>query len=115
MSSISIATMPIIRVTNIINFFTFYYKNNITYNNLCKIIFSFLKESKFRSAFTAVLFAALATMGIIYYHIFIIVKKHQATRLLYKQSGTVHSNKPNQVQTLSNSFVCTILIVKINF
>lgn len=36
-------------------------------------------------------------MGIIYYHIFIIVKKHQATRSLYKQSGSVHFSKPHQV------------------
>lgn len=68
-------------------------------NNQYKICFSsFLKESKFRSAFSAVLFGALTTMGIVYYHIFIIVKKHQATRSLYKQSGSVHFNKPNQVR-----------------
>lgn len=65
------------------------------------MIFSFLMESKFRSTFSVVLFGALTTMGIIYYHIFIIVKKHQATRSLYKQSGSVHFNKPNQVY-LSN-------------
>lgn len=59
--------------------------------------YSFLMESKFRSTFSAVLVGALTIMGIIYYHIFIIVKKHQATRSMYKQSGSVHFNKPNQV------------------
>lgn len=70
-------------------------------------------ESKFRSAFSAVLFTALTTMGIVYYHIFIIVKKHQATRLLYKQSGTVHFNKPNQVQ--QNNLHSVVLYIVINF
>ncbi|KAE9528120.1 hypothetical protein AGLY_012542 [Aphis glycines] len=68
----------------------------------CKLI-DFLKESKFRSTFSAVLFAALTIMGIVYYHIFILVKKHQASRLLYKQSGSVHSNKPNQVRRQAES------------
>jgi len=67
--------------------------------------FSFLKESKFRSTFSAVLFAALAIMGIVYYHIFILVKKHQASRLLYKQSGSVHFNKPNQVKNYINKLL----------
>ncbi|XP_022168010.1 uncharacterized protein LOC111032108 [Myzus persicae] len=42
-------------------------------------------------------------MGIVYYHIFILVKKHQASRLLYKQSGSVHFNKPNQVRRQTES------------
>lgn len=73
--------------------------------------FSFLKESKFRSVFSAVLFGALTTMGIVYYHIFIIVKKHQAARLLYKQSGSMHFNKPNQVQLAYINMLLLLMII----
>ncbi|XP_050432467.1 trace amine-associated receptor 4-like [Adelges cooleyi] len=63
--------------------------------------YGFLLESKFRSAFTVVLFGALLTMGIIYYHILIIVKKHQATRLQYKRS--VHYNRSSKVNCSDQS------------
>ncbi|XP_050542375.1 trace amine-associated receptor 3-like isoform X2 [Daktulosphaira vitifoliae] len=59
--------------------------------------YDFLLESKFRSAFTAVLFGSLLTMGFIYYHIFTIVKRHQANRLLYKQSGSMYNKKSTRV------------------
>lgn len=54
-------------------------------------------------------------MGIVYYHIFIIVKKHQAARLLYKQSGSMHFNKSNQVQLNLNFTVIINNITLYNY
>lgn len=52
---------------------------------LCQNYF-FLTRKKFRIIFSVLFFGPLIIMGVIYIHIFIIVKRHQASRLRFQNS-----------------------------